>query len=191
MKQFIKIFFFLIQGAFNHEKAKKEGFIIPKHGVDREYDEVILELSQIDKELDEYLQKQKKHFGVAVKYIGADKKRFQIEVPDSQTHKAQNGYELQSTRKGFKRYYTTVTKDLLARRIAAEEQKEKVLKDSNRKIFAKFSDHYDAWSNASYNVAVLDCLISLAEYARTCDVCIPVVYDDVEKPGEVLKKHLI
>ena len=57
------------------------------------------------------------------------------------------------------------------------------MKDSNRKIFAKFSDEYDKWSNAAYNIAVLDCLISLAEYARTCDTCIPIIYDDTDNEG--------
>ncbi|XP_023245982.1 LOW QUALITY PROTEIN: probable DNA mismatch repair protein Msh6 [Copidosoma floridanum] len=168
------------KNAFNHEQAKKEGFIIPKRGVDREYDAVLLELAEIKKESEAYLDKQKKHFGVQIKYCGGDKKRFQIEVPESQIKKVGNGYELQGSRKGFKRYYTAESREFLARQIAAEEQKEKVLKDSNRKIFAKFSEEYEQWSNAAYNIAVLDCLISLSEYARTCDVCIPTVYDDTD-----------
>lgn len=73
--------------------------------------------------------------------------------------------------------------ELLARQIAAEEQKDKVLKDCNRKIFHKFSEHYDKWSNATYNIAVLDCLISLAEYARISNVCIPTIYDDTDNEG--------
>ncbi|OXU29419.1 hypothetical protein TSAR_009297 [Trichomalopsis sarcophagae] len=169
--------------AFNHEEAKKEGFIVPKHGVDREYDAVLMELADIKKELDSYLEKQRKYFGVQIKYCGNDKKRYQIEVPESQIKKVGSGYELQGSRKGFKRYYTEETKDLLARQIAAEEQKDKVLKDSNRKIFAKFSDQYDKWSNATYNIAVLDCLISLAEYARTYVTCIPTIFDDTDDQG--------
>lgn len=73
------------------------------------------------------------------------------------------------------------SQEFLARKIAAEEQKDKILKDSNRRIFAKFSDHYDDWSNATYNIAVLDSILSLAEYARTCETCVPTIYDDTDK----------
>jgi DNA mismatch repair protein MSH6 len=70
--------------------------------------------------------------------------------------------------------------ELLAREIAAEEQKDKVLKNSNGKIFSKFSELYDKWSKATYNIAVLDCLMSLSEYARSCDTCVPTIFDDTE-----------
>lgn len=98
------------QKAFDHEAAKKEGFIVPKHGVDREYDAVLLELADVKKDLDAYLEKQRRHFGVQIKFCGNDRKRFQIEVPDSQEKKVGSGYELQGSRKGFKRYYTSESK---------------------------------------------------------------------------------
>ncbi|XP_058798739.1 probable DNA mismatch repair protein Msh6 [Phymastichus coffea] len=171
------------KNAFDHEEAKKEGFIVPKHGVDKDYDAVLIEFEEIKKELNAYLDKQRKYFGVMVKYVGTDKKRYQIEIPDTQMKKVGRGYELQGSRKGFKRYTTAETKELLGRQIEAEEQKDRVLKDSNRKIFEKFSQHYEKWSNAVYNIAIIDCLISLAKYARTCDTCIPHIYDDTDNEG--------
>jgi hypothetical protein len=45
-----------------------------------------------------------------VTYCGSDKKRFQLEIPDSFTKKAGKDYELQGQRKGFKRYWTSETK---------------------------------------------------------------------------------
>lgn len=101
---------FILQTAFDQEEAKKEGCIIPKPGVDAEYDAVLDELSEIKYDLNEYLEQQRKHFGVKVNYFGSEKKRFQIEVPDSQLSKVTTKYELQSQRKGFKRYYTAETK---------------------------------------------------------------------------------
>lgn len=105
----ISLIYFLLsfQQAFDHEEAKKEGSIKPKSGVDEEYDAVMKELKENEKEQEAYLEKQRRHFGVKVKYIGkTDKKRFQLEVPDSQVKKVGSGFELQSQRKGFKRYYT-------------------------------------------------------------------------------------
>lgn len=94
------------QTAFDHEEAKKEGCIVPKKGVDDEYDSVLIELAENKANLEQYLQKQRQHFGVKITFHGTDRKRYQIEVPESQVKKVGPGYELQSQRKGFKRYYT-------------------------------------------------------------------------------------
>ena len=69
-----------------------------------------MELDDIKKDTEAYLQKQKEHFGVKVTYHGSDRKRYQIEIPESQIKKVGIGYELQSQRKGYKRYYTNETK---------------------------------------------------------------------------------
>lgn len=86
------------------------GSIVPKKGVDEEYDQVLEKLDEIEKDSNKYLEQQRKHFGVKVTFIGSDRKRYQLEVPDSQLKKVTSSYELQSQRKGFKRYYTNETK---------------------------------------------------------------------------------
>nr|XP_033324145.1 probable DNA mismatch repair protein Msh6 [Megalopta genalis] len=163
--------------AFDHEAAKKEGCIVPKEGVDVEYDSVLMELAQVKKDVERYLEKQKRHFGVKVTFHGTDKKRYQIEIPDSQVKKVGSGFELMSQRKGYKRYYTAEAKELLSRQINAEEHRDKVLKDLNRRIFARFSDKYDMWNTAVYKLSVLDVLISLTEYALSGDMCVPEIGD--------------
>lgn len=172
--------------AFDHEEAKKQGCIVPKKGVDAEYDSVLAELEENKKDLDKYLAKQRNHFAVKITFYGTDKKRYQIEVPESQVKKVGPGYELQSQRKGFKRYYTAEAKELLARQINAEEHRDKVLKDLNRRIFAQFSEKYDMWHKAIYKVAIMDVLLSLAEYARNDDMCIPEIHDGLD--GEIFIK---
>ncbi|XP_057339298.1 probable DNA mismatch repair protein Msh6 [Microplitis mediator] len=166
--------------GFDSEAALKQGCIIPKKGMDAEYDKVIAELAQVKKDADDYLRSQSRYFGVEVKYTGTKKNAFQIEVPESRTNKITDRYELQSQRKGFKRYWTAETKEILRRLTEAEEQREKVLKDSDRRTFAKFSEHYDMWATAVYKVAVLDVLISLAQYARSGDMCVPEINDTNE-----------
>lgn len=99
-----------MQTAFDHEEAKKQGCIVPKKGVDEEYDSVLSQLDEIKRDSDAYLEKQRKHFGVKVTFFGQDRKRYQLEVPDSQVKKVGPGFELQSQRKGFKRYYTAEAK---------------------------------------------------------------------------------
>jgi DNA mismatch repair protein MSH6 len=45
-----------------------------------------------------------------VQYFGTDKKRYQLEVPESAAKKAGDGYAVQNQKKGFKRFTTDRTK---------------------------------------------------------------------------------
>nr|CAD7567692.1 unnamed protein product [Timema californicum] len=160
--------------AFDHEEATKHGHIIPRSGVDPEYDSTMKEISHIQKELDEYLISQRKIFGTKVVYFGSDKKRFQLEVSDTAAKKAGSEYELLSQRKGFKRFGTQTTKDLLSRQLATEEQKKNVLKDLSRRIFEQFSSRYTDWSRAVQCLSVLDVLLTFTEYSLgERETCMP------------------
>ncbi|KAH9639495.1 hypothetical protein HF086_003628 [Spodoptera exigua] len=136
--------------AFNQEQAEKEGRILPGEGVDQEYDNTLQLIQEIEGELKEYL----------------NKKRYQIEVPQNAAAKAGPDYNLEGARKGFKRFSTSETKDFLARMIAAEEQKTNVLKDLSRRIFEKFSSHYNQWETAVQCLSTLDILLAFTEFAR-------------------------
>lgn len=65
--------------------------------------------------------------------------RYQLEVPDSFTGKLNGSmYVLQSQRKGYKRYYTSEVKDMVATLTEAEEKRDAALKDTTRGMFAEF-----------------------------------------------------
>ncbi|XP_014252185.1 DNA mismatch repair protein Msh6 [Cimex lectularius] len=161
--------------AFDHEEAEKEGRIIPSRGVDAEYDSAIETLNEIKQELDSYLKEQCKKFG-KVSYVGKDKNRFQLEIPDSAAKNISSEYELSGQRKGFKKYHTPTTKALLERQIAAEEVKISVLLDLRKRLFGKFVERYTCWHNAIECMATLDALMSLAKYCLSIegDLCVPV-----------------
>ncbi|KAJ8674769.1 hypothetical protein QAD02_010555 [Eretmocerus hayati] len=167
--------------AFDQEKAKREGVIILRPGVDKDYDDVLLELEEIQKEIDEFLKKQKKYFGCDLKFYGQHCKRYQLEVPESHISKAGKEYEEFSSKKGFKRYYTPESRSLLARQMDAEERKIQFTQESSRRLFIKFCDHFEKWNRACNKIAILDCLMSLSEYAQSCDTCVPIIHDDLDK----------
>ena len=65
--------------AFNHEKALKEGKIIPKKGVDEAYDESQKLKQELESDVQEYLGTMKKHFGSRdIKYFGSGPNAFQV-----------------------------------------------------------------------------------------------------------------
>ncbi|RZF36981.1 hypothetical protein LSTR_LSTR004669 [Laodelphax striatellus] len=163
------------KNAFDIDEALKEGRIIPSAGVDAEYDGAVEELKVIEKELKQYLDKQCSYFGCKVTYVGADKKRFQLEVTDNASKRAGSEYELQGQRKGYKRYWTPKCKELLEKQIAAEDMKTSALQDLRRRIFARFSDRMNDWRLAVECISVLDVLLSLATYcsSQENDMCVP------------------
>lgn len=60
--------------------------------------------------------------------------------------------------------------------INAEDQRKAVLKDLSRRIFEKFSSHYEQWEGCVKLVAILDILSSLAHYAKEQpSTCIPEI----------------
>lgn len=62
----------------------------------------------IQQEADDYLREVSRDLKARATYFGSDKKRFQIEVPEST--KVPREFEMSSSRKGFKRFYNSTTK---------------------------------------------------------------------------------
>ncbi|KAG0722711.1 DNA mismatch repair protein Msh6 [Chionoecetes opilio] len=161
--------------AFDHLEAQKEGKIVPRAGVDAEYDEALEQISATKQELAVYLKEQCKYFGTKVVYWGNDKKRYQLEVPESASRRAGDAYELMSQRKGHRRYWTEETRDLLAAMTQGEEHRNASLTDIARRIFHQFDMHQKHWEGAVQCVASLDVLCSLTTFSREADTVQPQV----------------
>ncbi len=125
------------QESFDAEKAKADGKIIPKPGVNEDYDAAIGDLKEAEKKLDAYLKAQRKELGCEIKYFGTNKNRYQMEIPESKCGKLSSDYELTSSRKGFKRYWTDEIKEYLAELTDAEVRSEQALRDSTKSLFKK------------------------------------------------------
>ncbi|KAJ6635780.1 putative DNA mismatch repair protein Msh6 [Pseudolycoriella hygida] len=172
--------------GFDHKEALEKGVIAPDAGVDKEFDYVNREIKSINSELQDYLKKQETHFGCSLKYVGADKKRFQIEIPENKCHlisKSESDFGLEGQRKGFKKYHTEETKDLLKRMIETENQRNNILKDLSRRIFEKFSNDYQLWKKCIDLMAILDVLTSMAVYGDSqAHLCFPEIVDRSDGP---------
>ncbi|CAG7726423.1 unnamed protein product [Allacma fusca] len=160
--------------SFDHQKAAKDGKIIPSEGVDIEYDSLCKWQEEIEFDTAAYLKEVGKKLGTKVVYFGSEKKRFQIEVQDKVS--VPHSYELTSSRKGFKRYHTKETKEFLERTLKMEANREIILKDLMRRVFEKIDSHRDTWKQAICTIASIDVLLSLTRYALSQDnMCRPKV----------------
>ncbi|CAL8074524.1 unnamed protein product [Calicophoron daubneyi] len=167
------------KNAFDAEKAKRDGRIIPEPGIDEEYDAALKEIKLISKELDDFLASNGARMGVRLAYWGTNRNRFQIEVPDSAVSRVPHAWQLASQRKGVKRYRSPETQELFAQLVSAEERKDAALRVIMQHIFASFTDSFQNWHSAMKCLAELDCLIALAQYSMNAATvtCLPIFVD--------------
>ncbi|NXV10313.1 MSH6 protein, partial [Cettia cetti] len=165
--------------AFDHNQARKTGVITPKAGFDTDYDEALEDIRALQEDLRKYLDKQRKLLGVkSVQYWGTGKNRYQLEIPESAiSRNLPEEYELRSSRKGYKRYWTKEIEKMLAAMVSAEERRDAALKDCMRRLFYNFDMNSKDWQTAVECIAVLDVLMSLAHYSQGGDgpLCRPVI----------------
>uniref|UniRef100_UPI00398F65F0 DNA mismatch repair protein Msh6 n=1 Tax=Pristiophorus japonicus TaxID=55135 RepID=UPI00398F65F0 len=165
--------------AFDHQKARNSGVITPKAGFDPDYDQALADIKETDHNLQEYLEKQRKRLGCrSVTYWGSAKNRYQLEVPESVADRhVPEEYELKSTKKGYKRYWTTPIERLLDTMSNAEERRDAALQDCMRRLFYNFDKNYKDWQAAVDCIAVLDVLVSLTHYSQSGEgpMCRPAV----------------
>uniref|UniRef100_H3B5L6 DNA mismatch repair protein n=3 Tax=Latimeria chalumnae TaxID=7897 RepID=H3B5L6_LATCH len=164
--------------AFDHQKARSTGVITPKTGFDPEYDQALSDIKETERCFQEYLEKQRKRLGCKnVVYWGTAKNRYQMEIPESVAERhIPEEYELKSTKKGFKRYWTREIEKMLSDLVHAEERRDAALKDCMRRLFYNFDQNYKDWQTAVECFAVLDVVLCLANYSQVGDgpMCRPV-----------------
>uniref|UniRef100_A0A671YM23 DNA mismatch repair protein n=1 Tax=Sparus aurata TaxID=8175 RepID=A0A671YM23_SPAAU len=157
--------------AFDHQKARTTGVISPKAGFDPEYDQAHTGIKNCERELQDYLDRQKKRLGCKnMSYWGTGKNRFQMEVPDSVSERnIPEEYEVKSTKKGWKRYVTKESERLFSELQGFEEKRDAALKDCMRRLFYNFDKNYKDWKTGVECMAVLDVLLALSRYSQGGD----------------------
>lgn len=143
--------------AFDHQKARTTGVITPKAGFDPEYDQALTGIKNCERELHDYLDRQKKRLGCKnMAYWGTGRNRYQMEVPDSFSERnIPEEYEVKSTKKGWKRYVTKETERLFSELQGFEENRDAALKDCMRRLFYNFDKNYRDWKTGVECMAVL------------------------------------
>ena len=170
------------QNSFDAEQARRDGKIIPSPGVNEDYDRALEDIKSAERGFEKYLKEMVKKFNSKVIYFGTGKNRYQLEIPEARCKDVPNDFELTSSKKGFKRYWSSEIKALLADLTDAETRRDQALRDTMKSLFKNFDNHYNVWSRAVQCLAILDVLISLSSYTRNAQntMCRPqcVVLDD-------------
>uniref|UniRef100_A0A0E0ES22 DNA mismatch repair protein n=1 Tax=Oryza meridionalis TaxID=40149 RepID=A0A0E0ES22_9ORYZ len=149
--------------AFDWSEADRNGRIIPHEGCDPQYDAACIAIEEIESSLQKYLKEQRKLLSdSSVKYVDVGKDAYLLEVSENLRGSVPQNYELQSTKKGFYRYWTPEVKELISELSKAEAEKEAKLKCILQNLIQLFVEHHSKWRQLVSVVAELDVLISLA-----------------------------
>lgn len=149
--------------AFDWLEADLTGRIIPHEGVDIEYDLACKTVDDIKISLEKHLREQQKVLGDrSIKYVTIGKDEYLLEVPESLQKNIPRDYELQSSKKGFFRYWTPKIKKHLTELSQAEAEKEAKLKSILQRLVGHFCEHHNKWRQLVSATAELDVLINLA-----------------------------
>ncbi|CAM6117172.1 unnamed protein product [Calypogeia fissa] len=167
--------------AFDGEEAERTGRIVPHEGVDSSFDEAESAVKTATQELADYLVEQRKKFGNSSELCDSRKEQYQMEIPEKFHAKVPSSYEVKSSRKGYRRYWTPDIKELLLDLAAGEQQRELALRGILQGLVKRFCEDYPNWLALVKSVAEVDVLISLSEAGHSASTCRPTFVKDSRK----------
>ncbi|PYH78425.1 DNA mismatch repair protein Msh6 [Aspergillus uvarum CBS 121591] len=149
--------------AFDRTKARENGILVPKPGVEEDFDRSQAHIEQIHQQLDNLLKKHRRELGsTAICYRDNGKEIYQLEVPVKIKNIPKNWDQMSAT-KQVKRYYFPELRALIRQLQEAQETHSQIVKEVAGRFYARFDENYTTWLAAVRIVSQLDCLISLAK----------------------------
>ncbi|KAF1982551.1 DNA mismatch repair protein Msh6 [Aulographum hederae CBS 113979] len=149
--------------AFDKQKAKENAVLVPKPGVEEDFDESQETIDDILSQLSRYLKKIQKEQGSAkICYRDNGKEIYQLEIPAAIKSVPKQWQQMSAT-KAVKRYYTPELKTMVRNLQEAQETHGQIAKEVTGRFYARFDKNYNTWLEAVQIIAHLDCLISLAQ----------------------------
>jgi len=148
--------------AFDHEKARESGLLIPERGVEEDFDESQDRIEGVLTDLEKLLKKTRKDLGSsAIEYRDNGKEIYQFEVPLKVKGVPKSWDQMSATQK-VKRYYSPELRGLVRKYQEAQETHAQIVKEVSGRFFQAFDKDYETWLAAVKIISQLDCLISLA-----------------------------
>ncbi|CAL2029489.1 unnamed protein product [Caenorhabditis brenneri] len=175
---------------FDRTTALKDGKIVPNAGCDEEYDEALEKVKEAMGELNSYKDTIAKKYSCSIKFVDSGKVKYLLEMPES--IKVSSSFELKSRRKGFIRYSTPDSEELVASLHAAESEKAKLGDDATRRVFEQFGHKNPIWLETVKLISTFDVLTSLAIFSKSSpfEMCMPEFDFKSAKPYLVVEKGL-
>ncbi|OJI98154.1 hypothetical protein ASPVEDRAFT_37593 [Aspergillus versicolor CBS 583.65] len=166
--------------AFDHSQAKENGILVPKPGVEEDFDNSQENIKQLHQDLDNLLKRVRRELGsTAICYRDNGKEIYQMEVPIKVKNIPKNWDQMSAT-KQVKRYYFPELRTAIRKLQETQETHSQIVKEVSKRFYERFDEHYATWLSAVRVVSQLDCLISLAKASSSLGEpsCRPIFVDE-------------
>lgn len=166
--------------AFDRTKAKENGILVPKRGVEEDFDNSQDHIEELHNDLENLLKRTRRELGSsAICYRDNGKEIYQLEVPIKVKNIPKNWDQMSAT-KQVKRYYFPELRALIRKLQETQETHNQIVKEVAGRFYARFDEHYGTWLAAVRIISHLDCLISLAKASGALGQpsCRPVFVED-------------
>jgi DNA mismatch repair protein MSH6 len=172
------------RSVFDERSASKDGKVVPKPGVDDDYDTAKADIKTEMQGFDGYMKEMMQETGIkSLKYYHANKDRYQIEVPVDMVNRLPGNWTLKSSKKTHRRYWTPTIISALGRLVDAEAREKLANTDTLRKLFERFDGSREVWAQGLACMAQLDALLSLADVSAAPGYTWPDVLNDQQTGG--------
>lgn len=166
--------------AFDREKARNEGVLVPERGVEEDFDESQNRVEGIINDLQSHLKQYQQEYkcrDICFRDVG--KEIYLVEVPTKIKNIPKNWAQLSATQR-VKRYWPPEIKKLVRSLQEAQEMHSQIVKDIAGRFYKRFDQDYACYLGSVRVVAELDCLISLAKASTALGepACRPVFVED-------------
>ncbi|KAI9142928.1 muts domain V-domain-containing protein [Paraphysoderma sedebokerense] len=159
--------------AFDHRAAAEHGEVIPKKGVEKDFDEILEVIESLELKFNEHLREVKKTLKVTnINYKDIGKDLRQLEVSSSVS--VPSNFRKMSGTKTLSRYHTPTIIDLNREMAEALEIKNNILASLKKRMYKRFDSYFETWKSAVDCLAELDCLVGLANGREVLECSGPV-----------------
>ena len=149
--------------AFDYEKAREHGLLIPQRGVEEDFDVSQDKIEGIKNQLDTLLKRVRKELGSSsIVFRDNGKEIYQLEIP-VKVKGVPKAWDQMSATQGVKRYYNKELRGLIRALQESQETHAQIVKEVTGRFYARFDQHYATWLAAVRTISNLDCLMSLAK----------------------------
>lgn len=153
---------------FDKDLAINEDLIVPKSGVDEEFDESNSKIKALEDELDSILGKYKTEYKCNdICYKDSGKEIYLIEVPMKVNNKIPRDWQQMASTSKCKRYWSPEVKKIVRQLMELRELHKIICLNLKDKIFENFDKSYDQCMKIVSSIGKIDCLLSLARASES------------------------
>lgn len=166
---------------FDKDLALNEDLIVPKSGVDDEFDESNAKIEKLENQLESLLKSYKSEYKCNdICYKDSGKEIYLIEIPIKFISKIPRNWQQMASTSKCKRYWSPEVKELVKELMELKELHKTICLNLKDKIYSNFDQSYDKCMKIISSIGKIDCLLSLTRASESLGypICRPDIVEN-------------